>query len=129
MFSNSGLETLALDPGLVRTWKHVGRAVSHSPLALLQAYCHTKHRCHVALTDCRNRTYGIREEYRATGALLVALDECMQSLGIASQALTVPNESPALSSPRSFPCRGLESIINKGSQYYSNCLQEVVLDL
>ncbi|KAE8335184.1 hypothetical protein BDV24DRAFT_169449 [Aspergillus arachidicola] len=101
VFGNAGLETLALDPGLVRTWEHVGRAVSHSPLALLRAYCHTKHRCHVALTDCRNRTYGIREEYRVTGALLVALDERMRSLGVASQALTVPNVSSTRSSSAS----------------------------
>ncbi|KAE8384314.1 hypothetical protein BDV23DRAFT_167098, partial [Aspergillus alliaceus] len=43
IFGNSGLETLVLDPGLIRTWEHVGRAVSYSPLALLRVYCHTKH--------------------------------------------------------------------------------------
>ncbi|KAE8383983.1 hypothetical protein BDV23DRAFT_192391 [Aspergillus alliaceus] len=88
VFRNSGLETLALNPGLVQTWEYIGHAVSHSPLALLRVYCHTKHRCHVILTDCCNCMYGIRKEYRITGTLLVALNKHMQSLGITSQVLT-----------------------------------------
>nr|KMM66544.1 hypothetical protein CPAG_02882 [Coccidioides posadasii RMSCC 3488] len=74
LFANENLDMLALDPGLVRTWQHIGKAISHSPLALLRAYIHTKWRCHVAISDCRQWSYGTREEYRVTAAVLQAMD-------------------------------------------------------
>lgn len=73
-FSNPALDTLALDPGLVRMWRHVGGALSHSPLSILRAYLHTKRRCDVALQNCSNRSYSTREEYRIRGPLFRAID-------------------------------------------------------
>ena len=95
LFSNERLDTLALDPGMVRSWQHAGGAVSHSPLAVLRAYLHTKQRCSVALAGCRDRSYGTREEYRVTGAVLVALDALFCEQGIANH----PLEPPASSRP------------------------------
>lgn len=89
-FNNENLDTLALDPGLVRTWQHVGGAISHSPLALLRAYLHTKQRCHIALADCRHRSYGTREEYRVTGTVLVEMDQILRQANQADQPLLVP---------------------------------------
>ncbi|EFW15480.1 conserved hypothetical protein [Coccidioides posadasii str. Silveira] len=61
LFANENLDMLALDPGLVQTWQHIGKAISHSPLALLRAYIHTKQQCHVAISDCRQWFYGTQE--------------------------------------------------------------------
>ncbi|KAE8334417.1 hypothetical protein BDV24DRAFT_172694 [Aspergillus arachidicola] len=58
VFSNPALDTLALDKGLIQVWQHVGRAVSHFPMALLRAYRYTKRR--------------VREEYRVSRGLLWA---------------------------------------------------------
>lgn len=88
-FQNERLDTLALDPGMVRTWQHIGGAVSHSPLTLLRAYLHTKQRCHAALQGCRNRCYGTREEYRVTGTVLVDLDRQLQQRACADTPLTM----------------------------------------
>jgi hypothetical protein len=88
-FQNKRLDTLALDPGMARTWQHVGGAVSHSPLALLRAYNHIKGRCHAALLSCRDDSYGTREEYRITGALLHQLDRLLEQRGLAQSPLTV----------------------------------------
>lgn len=72
-FANPALDTLALDAGLVKSWQHLGRAISHSPASILRAYIHTKVRCHAALYSCRNNSYGTREEYRVQGTLLQAV--------------------------------------------------------
>ncbi|BAE54527.1 unnamed protein product [Aspergillus oryzae RIB40] len=93
VFSNPALDTLALDEGLIRAWQHVGRAVSHSPMALLRAYRYTKHRCHMALADSGHRAYGVREEYRVSGGLLRAVDRRMWAQGLAGQELHVPQAS------------------------------------
>ncbi|KAF3393783.1 hypothetical protein F1880_004598, partial [Penicillium rolfsii] len=47
-FQDDRLETLALDPRIVRTWQYVRGSISHSPIAALRAYMHVKRRCHVA---------------------------------------------------------------------------------
>ncbi|OJD22346.1 hypothetical protein ACJ73_06306 [Blastomyces percursus] len=77
-YMNKGLDTLALDAGLVRSWQHIGQAMSHSPHAMLRAYIHTKVRCHTALSSCRNRSYGTREEYRVSGTLLQTIHQIMR---------------------------------------------------
>lgn len=89
-FANQRLDTLALDPSMLRSWQHVGGAVSQSPLALIRAYIHTKQRCHTALQGCRSRSYGTREEYRVTGAVLMAMDEILQQRRLAHLPLPAP---------------------------------------
>jgi hypothetical protein len=76
-FSNEHLDTLALDPRLVQSWQHVGKAVCHQPKALLRGYLHTKARCHVALQACEQRSFGIREEHRVTKDLFESIDAAM----------------------------------------------------
>jgi hypothetical protein len=90
-FANKALDTLALDPAMVRTWQHVGGAISHSPIVVLQAYLHTKMRCHAALSGCRFRSYGTREEYRVTGAVFQAMDAIFRARGVADTPLTPPS--------------------------------------
>lgn len=95
-FQNQRLDTLALDPGMARTWQHVGGAVSHSPLTVLRAYLHTKQRSHVAFQGCRDRSYGTREEYRLTGHTLAAVDRRLRELGLDTVILPPP---PAQTQP------------------------------
>lgn len=75
LFQNRSLDILALDSGLIRTWRHVRKGFSHSLSALLQVYIHIKQRCHVALDDCRNRLYDTREKYRVSGFVLTAMNQ------------------------------------------------------
>lgn len=90
LFANEGLDTLALDPGMARSWQHVGGAVSHSPLVVLRAYLHTKQRCDVALRGCRYRSYGTREEYRVTGAVFHAMDAILRTRNLAATPIVLP---------------------------------------
>lgn len=92
-FANPRLNTLAIDPSMLRSWQHIGGAISHSPLALIRAYVHTKQRCHTALQGCRSHSYGTREEYRVTGAVLVAMDTILQQRGLGHVPLPRP-QSP-----------------------------------
>jgi hypothetical protein len=65
-FTNTALETLALDPKLRKTWQHVGGGLSHDPVALICAYLYMKRRCHHALQGSQQKGFGIREEYRVS---------------------------------------------------------------
>lgn len=92
-FQNERLDTLAIDPGMARTWQHVGGAVSHSPLTVLRAYLHAKQRSHVALQGCPDRSYSTREEYRLTGLALAAVDSRLRELGLDSAPLPPPAQT------------------------------------
>jgi len=105
-FTNSALDTLAVDPALLRAWQHIGRAVSHNPTALLRAYLHSKWRCHVALEGSKQRQYGLREEYRVTGPLLHTIHQGMPPESpecLARPRYLLPT-SEATTSPRPFFC-------------------------
>ncbi|EDN04950.1 predicted protein [Histoplasma mississippiense (nom. inval.)] len=92
-FGAEHLDTLALDPGLVRMWQHVGRGVSHQPLQVLQAYLHTKQRCHRALEASRQKAFAVREEYRVSGELYRAIHAAMQDQGWVDEPLPQPASS------------------------------------
>jgi hypothetical protein len=68
-FTNTGVETLALDPQLRKTWQTVGGGLSHNPVALNRAYLTTKQRCHAALQGSAEKVFGLREEHRISRAL------------------------------------------------------------
>lgn len=90
LFSNENFDSLALDPAMLRTWQHVGGAISHSPLTLVRGYVHNKQRSHIALQACRDRSYSTREEYRVSGAVLAAIDELLSARGLADTPLSMP---------------------------------------
>ena len=68
-FTNTAIETLALDPKLRKTWQHVGAGLSHDPVALVRAYLYTKLRCHYALLGSTQKCFGTREEHRVSRQL------------------------------------------------------------
>ncbi|RHZ43029.1 uncharacterized protein CDV56_100146 [Aspergillus thermomutatus] len=68
-FTNSRLETLALNPKLRKTWQTVGGGLSHNPIALNRAYLTTKQRCHSALQGSIQKVFSLREEHRVSQTL------------------------------------------------------------
>ena len=93
-FANHALDTLALDAGLVRSWQHIGQAVSHSPQAILRAYVHAKTRCHTALSSYGNNSYGTCEEYRVKGFLLREVNRIMTARAEPRETMPMENEKP-----------------------------------
>jgi hypothetical protein len=73
-FTNTAIETLALDPGLRKTWQSIGRGLSHDPVALMRAYLYTKRRCHHALHGSQRKSFGLREEHRVSYDLFQQID-------------------------------------------------------
>lgn len=92
LFGNPHFDSLTLDPAMLRSWQHVGGAVSHSPITLLRGYIHTKIRSHTALRDCSQRSYGTREEYRVTGAVFQTVDRLLCASGVADTPIILPTE-------------------------------------
>ena len=104
-FANAGLDTLAADKKLVRSWQrvwvqatsspsrptrnillptirhqcHQGGAVGVNPETLLRAYLHAKARGHVAWRDVRDKSFGIREEYCVTLRLFDEIDAAIDT--------------------------------------------------
>ncbi|KAK2793818.1 hypothetical protein FQN50_009980 [Emmonsiellopsis sp. PD_5] len=89
-FGAEHLDTLTLDPGLIRTWQHIGRVSSHSPYQTLRAYLHTKQCCYEGLKGSKQKAFAVREEYRVSGDLLRAIHTAIQDQGWADSPLPCP---------------------------------------
>lgn len=92
-FTNTAIETLALDPQLRKTWQHVGAALSHNPIALMKAYLHAKARCHFGLQASLQKSFGVREEHRVSTALFDAIGRRMTALGVHQQPIAAPTDN------------------------------------
>ncbi|KAM0359470.1 hypothetical protein ACHAO7_012272, partial [Fusarium culmorum] len=88
-FTNTAIETLALDKKLRKTWELVGGGLSHQPAALIKAYLYTKLRCHYALLGSMQKSFGIREEHRVSKELFDAIDNRMRSREFHNQRLII----------------------------------------
>ncbi|KAM6506729.1 hypothetical protein FALCPG4_018848 [Fusarium falciforme] len=91
-FTNTAIETLALDKKLRKTWELVGGGLSHQPAALIKAYLYTKLRCHYALLGSMQKSFGIREEHRVSEALFYAVDSQMRSRELHDRRLVIPTD-------------------------------------
>lgn len=89
-FTNTAIETLALDRKLRKTWALVGGGLSHNPAALMKAYLHTKARCDAALRGSLRKSFGVREEYRISQELLRAVDAQVRYRERHQQHLSLP---------------------------------------
>ena len=78
-FANAAIDSLALGGELVRSWQHVGQAMSHSPQTLLKAYLHCNGRISRVLEASSRRSFGVRKEYRVGGKLLDEIDIAMRA--------------------------------------------------
>jgi hypothetical protein len=65
-FHDPALETLALDPKLVKAWQHTGRSQNHQLETLLTNYYSSRERSHMGLTFSEQKSFGTREEHRMT---------------------------------------------------------------
>ncbi|KAH7111566.1 hypothetical protein EDB81DRAFT_894279 [Dactylonectria macrodidyma] len=91
-FTNSAIETLALDKKLRKTWELVGGGLSHQPAAFIKAYLYTKLRCHYALLGSMQKSFGIREEHRISKELFYAIDSQMRSQELYDKRLVIPTD-------------------------------------
>ncbi|KAH6974708.1 hypothetical protein EDB80DRAFT_768800 [Ilyonectria destructans] len=114
-FTNTAIETLALDKKLRKTWELVGGGLSHQPAALIKAYLYTKLRCHYALLGSMQKSFGIREEHRISKELFYAIDSRMRSRELHNKRLVVPTDdsSPYYSFTTDTLLRWVRSNINK----------------
>ncbi|KAJ4222866.1 hypothetical protein NW757_014389 [Fusarium falciforme] len=91
-FTNTAIETLALDKKLRKTWELVGGGLSHQPAALIKAHLYTKLRCHYALLGSMQKSFGIREEHRVSNELFYAVDSQMGSRELHDKRLVIPTD-------------------------------------
>lgn len=114
-FTNTAIESLALDPKLRRTWELVGGGLSHNPVALVKAYLYTKLRCHFATEGSMEKSFGIREEHRLSYNLFHALDAQFRVRLLHSSPIpgSLPGNQPYYSFPTSVVLHWLRWSINK----------------
>lgn len=86
-FTNTQLESLALDPGYVETLQGVGKAKSFSYKTCMDSYEHSKERCHIAIRDSSKKSFGVREEHRVSLAALTTIREKMMQRTLQQSAL------------------------------------------
>ena len=72
-FENDGLEELALDPQIRKGAKQAIGGRRRDAKVIERAYCASKRRTQVALTDSMNKSFGIREEHRVRWSLFLGL--------------------------------------------------------
>ena len=68
-FDNDGLEELALDPQIRQGARNLAGGRRRESHIVEQAYCASKCRAHRAFHDSRQKSFGIREEYRVSWRL------------------------------------------------------------
>ena len=74
-FDNDGVEEMALDPQIRQAAHHLAGGHRREIRILERAYCASKRRAHQALRDSRNKSAGLRAEFRMTWTLFRALTE------------------------------------------------------
>jgi hypothetical protein len=113
-FTNTAIETMALDPQLRKTWQHVGAGLSHNPVALFKAYLYAKNRCYHGIHDSSQKSFGVREEYRVSTALLSAITGRFEERGLHDQELAPPqSEQPYFTQPTASATSWFKWNINK----------------
>jgi hypothetical protein len=80
-FHDASLETLALDPNLLKSWQHTGRSQNHRIDTLLASYVGSKMRSHTGMRDSLQKSFGIREEHRMTLTLARRIRHRLKALG------------------------------------------------
>lgn len=78
-FENDGLEEMALDPQIRKGAKQAIGGRRREAKVIERAYCASKRRTQVALTDSMNKSFGIREEHRIRWSLFLGLAERLEA--------------------------------------------------
>ena len=81
-FSNEGIEELALDPQIRSAAYQIARGSQHQARTVERAYLGSKRRTHEALRASRSKSFGVREEYRITWGLFIALQDRLRFVDV-----------------------------------------------
>ncbi|KAF5975172.1 hypothetical protein FBULB1_7528 [Fusarium bulbicola] len=88
-FQNPDLRHLALDPQL----RNGIQSISGKPVLCNitdRAYLASKRRCHYGLTDSKQRSFGVREEYRISWSLFQSVLKVLRSLNPEARCAQLP---------------------------------------
>ncbi|KAJ0137720.1 hypothetical protein HZ326_19302 [Fusarium oxysporum f. sp. albedinis] len=100
-FQNPDLRHLALDPQLRNGVQSIyGKPVSGKDITD-RAYLASKRRCHYGLTDSKQRSFGIREEYRISWTLFQSVLTALRSLAPEARSIKLPGSPTHLWAIRS----------------------------
>ncbi|KAJ3453134.1 hypothetical protein MRS44_018789 [Fusarium solani] len=100
-FQNPDLRHLALDPQLRNGVQRIcGKPASDKNITD-RAYLASKRRCHYGLTDSKQRSFGVREEYRISWALFQSVLTVLRSLTPEARSIKLPGPPPHLWAVRS----------------------------
>ncbi|RKK90846.1 hypothetical protein BFJ68_g16350 [Fusarium oxysporum] len=94
-FQNPDLRHLALDPQLRNGMQSISGKPASGKNVTDRAYLASKRRCHYGLTDSKQRSFGVREEYRISWILF-------QSVLAVLRSLTPEARCPQLPGPPSY---------------------------
>ena len=81
LFNNDGLEELALDPQILKGAREAASSRRRDARIVQLAYLASKRRTRDALTDSRQKSFGIREEHRISWDLFQGLKSRLQFEG------------------------------------------------
>ena len=76
--TNEAMADLAVDLNLIRTFQVLGQGIAVDPETLMKGYLHMKWHLDVTLTGSRQKSAGLREEFRGREDLFTAVDAYMR---------------------------------------------------
>ncbi|KAF4953067.1 hypothetical protein FSARC_12483 [Fusarium sarcochroum] len=95
-FQNPDLRLLALDPQLRNGMQSIGGKPASGKNITDRAYLASKRRCHYGLTDSKQRSFGVREEYRISWVLFQSILAVLRSLTPKARFTYLPGPPPYL---------------------------------
>ncbi|KAJ4181253.1 hypothetical protein NW759_017199 [Fusarium solani] len=100
-FQNPDLRHLALDPQLRNGMQSICGKPASGKNITDRAYLASKRRCHYGLTDSKQRSFGVREEYRISWTLFQSALTVLRSLTPETRSIKLPGPPPHLWAVRS----------------------------
>ncbi|RYC79195.1 hypothetical protein BFJ63_vAg17927 [Fusarium oxysporum f. sp. narcissi] len=95
-FQNPDLRHLALDPQLRDGVQSICGKPASGKSVTDRAYLASKRRCHYCLTDSKQRSFGVREEYRISWVLFQSVLAVLRSLAPEIRSTQLPGPPPYL---------------------------------
>ncbi|KAL6405866.1 hypothetical protein AUP68_11006 [Ilyonectria robusta] len=100
-FQNPDLRHLALDPQIRHGVQNIYGKPTSGKSITDRAYLASKRRCHYGLTDSKQRSFGVREEYRISWVLFQSILAVLRSLKPKNRPVKLPGPLPYLWAVRS----------------------------
>jgi hypothetical protein len=112
-FDNSGLESLALDRDIFKTFQSTARSHNHHIGVIRDSYLHSKARVHASLEGSMQKSFGTREEHRMSLTLLRQLIDSWKATGVYDQRIQLGHRVPFYTIPTFHFLLFLRANINK----------------